>query len=76
MSRLLRGRSRSCCESRPTDTAWLSSTMLLIASAETETVSVRPPSSSFASTRWAAPVRTTTPVFSYFLKLVVTISTR
>ena len=76
MSRLLRGRSRSCWESRPTETDGLSTTMLLTASAETETVSVIPPSSSFASTRCAPPVLTTTPGFSYFLKLVVTISTR
>ena len=31
MSRLLRGRSRSCCSSSPSEMAWLSSVMLLVA---------------------------------------------
>ena len=49
MSRELRGRSCSCCSSRPRVIAWLSSVMLL-ASPETVTVSLTPPTSSVTST--------------------------
>ncbi len=76
MSRLFRGRSRSCWASSDTLTDGLSSTMLFWASAETFTVSAIPPSSSFASTRATPPVLTTTPVCWNFLKVVVTTSTR
>ena len=57
-------------------TAGLSMTMSLLASAETVTDSVSAPSSSFASTRAMLDARSTTFVCSYFLKLVVMISTR
>ena len=40
MSRLSRGRSRSCCASRPLLMAWLSRVMALWASAVTSTVSL------------------------------------
>ena len=45
MSRLLRGRSRSCCSSRPRAIAWLSSVMLFCPSAVTVTTSSSPPTS-------------------------------
>ena len=76
MSRLLRGRSRSCCSLRPWATAGLSTTMSLLASAETVTASLSEPISSFASTRAIDEARSTTLVCSNFLKFVVTISTR
>ena len=76
MSRLLRGRSCSCCSFSPWATAGLSRTMSLFASAETVTDSLSEPSSSFASTRAMDEARRTTFVCSNFLKLVVTISTR
>ena len=46
MSRELRGRSCSCCASRPRLIAWLSSVMLFAASPETVIVSLTPPTSS------------------------------
>jgi hypothetical protein len=56
--------------------AWLSSVMLLIASAETVTVSLMPPTVRVTSTRAVPAARTRTPVLSNFLKFVVTTSTR
>ena len=70
ISRLLRGRSWSCCSSRPREMAWLSSVMLLIASAVTVTVSFRLPTVSVTSTRAVPAARRTTPVLSNFLKFV------
>ena len=72
MSRLLRGRSCSCCSSSPRAIAWLSSVMLFSASAVTVTVSVSAPSSSVTSTSAVPAARRTTPVFSNFLKLGAT----
>src|SRR6266513_3943996 len=72
ISRLLRGRSWSCCSSRPREMAWLSSVMLLIASADTVTVSLMPPTVRVTSTRAVPAARTSTPVLSNFLKFVVT----
>ncbi len=76
MSRLFRGRSWSCCSSRPRAIAPLSSVMLLRASAETVTDSVTAPSSSFASTRAEPAARSKTPVRSNFLNLGVVTSMR
>ena len=76
MSRLFRGRSWSCCSSSPRVIAPLSSVMLLIASAETMTDSVLPPSSSLTSTSAVPAARSRTPVRSNFLKFGVVTSTR
>ena len=56
--------------------AWLSSVMLLTASADTVTVSFTLPISSVMSISAVAAARTSTPGRSYFLKFVVTTSTR
>ena len=69
MSRELRGRSCSCCASRPRLIAWLSSVMLFAASPETVIVSFTPPTSSVTSTSAVPAARTRTVVFSNFLKL-------
>jgi hypothetical protein len=55
--------------------AWLSSVMLLIASAVTVTVSFRLPTAKLTSTSAVPAARRRTPVLSNFLKLVVTTST-
>ncbi len=75
MSRELRGRSCSCWASRPRLIAWLSSVMLLAASADTVIVSLTPPTSSVTSTSAVPAARTSTPVFSTFLKLAAMTST-
>ena len=70
-SRLLRGRSRSCCSSRPRAIAWLSRVMLFCPSAVTVTTSSRPPTSRLQVGADApTPARSTTPVRCTFLKPV------
>ena len=77
MSRLLRGQvAQLLLVEAHGDGRALQRRCCCVASAETVTVSATAPSSSFASTRATPPVRTTTPVCSNFLKLVVTTSTR
>ncbi len=56
--------------------AWLSRVVLLMASPDTVTVSVTLPSSRRMSTSAVLAARSSTPVFSSFLKLVVTTSMR
>ena len=69
MSRLLRGRSRSCCSSRPRVIAWLSIVML-VPPAVTVTTSSRLPIARLRSISATAAARSTTPVRCAFLKPV------
>ncbi len=75
-SRVSRGRSRSCCSSRPRLMAWLSSVMLFAPSADTVIVSFTPPTSRATSTSAVPAARTSMPVLSAFLKFCATTSTR
>src|SRR2546426_8175042 len=76
MSRLLRGRSRSCCSSRPRVIDWLSIVMLFCPSAVTDTTSWSSPTSRVRSVRTIDAARSTTPERATFLnplKVAVTV---